>query len=83
MSRVLNQLVDEKYIILSIGKDRRTKNLTLSKKGLELEKKLSEIQVKKIYNVIRNFGEEDINGFKRVLYEMIDKNNQKKFDDIN
>jgi len=83
LSRVLNQLVDEKYIILSIGKDRRTKNLTLSKKGLELEKKLSEIQVKKIYNVIRNFGEEDINGFKRVLYEMIDKNNQKKFDDIN
>ncbi len=83
LSRVLNQLVEEKYIVLSIGEDRRTKKLTLSKKGLELEKKLSDIQVKKIYNVIKIFGEQDINGFKKVLYEMIDKKNQKKFDDIN
>ena len=83
LSRVLNQLVKEKYIILSIGEDKRTKKLTLSKKGIELEKKLSDIQIKKIYNVIKNFEEIDINGFKKVLFAMIDKNNQNKFTEIN
>ena len=38
LSRVLNQLVKEKYIILSVGDDKRTKKLLLSKKGQELEK---------------------------------------------
>tara|TARA_Y100000768_G_C23440584_1_gene434719 strand:+ start:10 stop:492 length:483 start_codon:yes stop_codon:yes gene_type:complete len=83
LSRVLNQLVKEKYIILSIGEDKRTKRLSLSKKGEELEKKLSNIQINKIYNVIKNFDEADINGFKKVLYEMIDEKNQKKFGEIN
>ncbi len=83
LSRVLNQLVKEKYIILSIGEDKRTKKLNLSNKGEELEKQLSEIQINKIYNVIKNFNEQDINGFKKVLYQMIEKHNQKKFDEIN
>ena len=83
LSRVLNQLVREKFIILSTGKDKRTKKLSLSKKGEELEKKLSDIQIRKIYNVIKKFDEIDINGFKKVLFEMIDDNNQKKFDEIN
>ena len=83
LSRVLNQLVKEKYIYLSIGEDKRTKKLSLSKKGYELEKKLSDIQIRKIYNVIEKFDENDINGFKKVLYAMIDQNNQKKFEQIN
>ena len=83
LSRVLNQLVKEKFIILSIGEDKRTKKLSLSKKGRELEKQLSEIQITKIYNVIKNFNEQDINGFKKVLFEMIDKESQKKFSEIN
>ena len=32
LSRVLNQLVKEKYIILSTGEDKRTKTLSLTKK---------------------------------------------------
>ena len=83
LSRVLNQLVREKFIILSTGEDKRTKKLSLSKKGEELEKKLSDIQIRKIYNVIKKFDEIDINGFKKVLFEMIDENNQKKFNEIN
>ena len=83
LSRVLNQLVKEKYIILSTGDDKRTKKLILSKKGEELEKKLSNIQIAKIYNVIKNFDEIDINGFKKILFEMIDKNNQNTFKKIN
>tara|TARA_B100000676_G_C18001335_1_gene801074 strand:+ start:21 stop:503 length:483 start_codon:yes stop_codon:yes gene_type:complete len=83
LSRVLNQLVKEKYIVLSTGEDKRTKKLSLSRKGLELEKKLSEIQINKIFNVIKNFEENEINGFKKVLFEMIDHKNQKKFNEIN
>ena len=83
LSRVLNQLVKEKFIILSTGEDKRTKKLTLSKKGQELEVKLSNIQVTNIYNVIKNFDEIDINGFKKVLFKMIDEKNQKKFNEIN
>ena len=83
LSRVLNQLVKEGYIILSTGEDKRTKKLSLSKKGEELEKKLSDIQILKIYNVIKNFDEKDINGFKKVLFQMVDINNQKKFNEIN
>tara|TARA_A100000164_G_scaffold9473_1_gene8072 strand:- start:249 stop:731 length:483 start_codon:yes stop_codon:yes gene_type:complete len=83
LSRVLNQLVNEKYILLSIGEDKRTKKLILSKKGQELEKKLSDIQISNIFNVIKKFDEVDINGFKKILYKMIKKDNQKIFDDIN
>ncbi len=83
LSRVLNQLVREKYIILSIGEDKRTKKLSLSQKGQELEKKLSDIQVSKIYKIINQFNENEINGFKKVLYAMIDQKNQKIFDNIN
>tara|TARA_B100001057_G_scaffold366416_1_gene369736 strand:+ start:1760 stop:2251 length:492 start_codon:yes stop_codon:yes gene_type:complete len=83
LSRVLNQLVNEKYILLSIGEDKRTKKLTLSKKGEELEKQLSDIQISNIYNVIKKFNETDINGFKKILYEMIKENNQNIFDNIN
>ena len=83
LSRVLNQLVEEKYIVLTIGEDKRTKKLSLSKKGHELEKKLSDIQIKKIHEILKFYDAEDINGFKKVLYSMIDIKNQKKFNEIN
>ena len=83
LSRVLNQLVKERYIILTIGDDKRTKKLSLSKKGQELEKKLTNIQITKIYNIIKKFSEDDINSFKKILFFMIEENNQKKFNEIN
>tara|TARA_Y100000741_G_C18194327_1_gene534902 strand:- start:628 stop:1116 length:489 start_codon:yes stop_codon:yes gene_type:complete len=83
LSRVLNQLVDQKYIILKSGLDKRTKVLSLTNKGEILEKKLSTIQIKKIYNSLKNFDESEINGFKKVIYSIIDENNKIKFNDIN
>ena len=83
LSRVLSQLIKEKYIIVSIGLDKRTKNLSLTKKGQELENKLSDIQINKIRNIIKDFKEIDINGFKKILYKMIEEKNQKKFEEIN
>ena len=53
------------------------------KKGEELEKKLSDIQIKKIRNVLLNFNEIDINGFKKILYEMVNDANKIKFNEIN
>ena len=83
LSRVLNQLVKEKYILVSTGDDKRTKKLSLTKKGMELEEKLTNIQTKRIRNVIKNAKEDDINGFKKILYAMIDINNQIQFDKLN
>ena len=83
LSRVLNQLVKEKFILVSTGIDKRTKNLSLTKKGEDLEKELSTIQINKIKNVLKQFKEKDINGFKKILYAMIEEKNKKKFDEIN
>jgi DNA-binding MarR family transcriptional regulator len=83
LSRVLNQLVKEKFILVSTGIDKRTKNLSLTKKGGDLEKELSIIQINKIRNVLKQFNEKDINGYKKILYAMIEEKNKKKFDEIN
>ena len=83
LSRVLNQLVKEKFILVSTGIDKRTKNLSLTKKGEDLEKELSTIQINKIRNVLKQFNEKDINGYKNILYAMIEEKNKKKFDEIN
>ena len=83
LSRVLNQLVKEKYIIVSIGKDKRTKNLCLTKKGQELENKLSNIQISKIKSIIESADESQINSFKVILYKMIEDENKIKFNELN
>ena len=83
LSRVLNQLVSDKYILVSTGEDKRTKKLSLAEKGKKLEHQLSTIQIKKIREVINKFDVENINGFKQMLYEMIEDNNKKTFQEIN
>ena len=83
LSRVLNQLVNEKFILVSTGVDKRTKKLSLTEKGEKLENELSTIQIKKIREVINRFDEEYINGFKQILYEMIEDKNKKIFQEIN
>jgi len=83
LSRVLNQLVKEKYIIVATGEDKRTKNLSLTKLGIDLENQLSKIQINNIKNIFRKFDESDINGFKKILYAMINDGNKKIFNEIN
>ena len=63
--------------------DKTTKSLSLTEKGKKLELELSTIQIKKIKKVLNNFSEENINGFKKILYEMIDINNRKIFEQLN
>ena len=83
LSRVLNQLVKDEFIIVSTGLDKRTKRLSLTEKGDRLEKELSEIQISKIKKVINNFSEDNINGFKKILYEMLENDNKKIFQQLN
>jgi len=83
LSRVLNQLVKEGFIVVSTGLDKRTKNLSLTKSGLSLENELSAIQIKKIKRAINNYNKEDIDGFKKILYEMIEIDNKKTFQHLN
>ena len=83
LSRVLNQLVKEKFILVSTGIDKRTKKLSLTEKGIKLEDQLSTIQIEKIKKVINKFSEENINGFKEILYDMIESENKKTFQQIN
>ena len=83
LSRVLNQLVKEGFIVVSTGLDKRTKNLSLTSSGLSLENELSTIQIQRIKKVINNFNQEDIDGFKKILYEMIEIDNKKTFLHLN
>ena len=83
LSRVLNQLVKEDYIIVSTGIDKRTKKLSLTNKGLNLEEELSTIQIDKIKKVIQKFNEDDLNGFKKILFEMIENDNKNTFQHLN
>ncbi len=83
LSRVLNQLVREKYITLTTGFDRRTKKLSLTKKGEDLEAQLSTIQINKIYNTIKSFDQKEIDAFKKVIFSMIEDKNKEKFQNIN
>ena len=83
LSRVLNQLVNEGFIIVSTGLDKRTKNLSLTSSGLNLENELSTIQTQKIKKVINNFNQGDIDGFKKILYEMIEVENKQTFQNLN
>ena len=83
LSRVLNQLVKEGFIVVSTGLDKRTKNLSLTSSGLSLENELSTIQIQKIKKVINNFNQEDIDGFKKILYEMIEIESKKSFQHLN
>ena len=83
LSRVLNQLVKEGFIVVSTGLDKRTKNLSLTSSGLSLENELSTIQIQKIKKVINNFNQKEIDGFKKILYEMIEIDNKKTFQHLN
>ena len=83
LSRVLNQLVKEGFIVVSTGLDKRTKNLSLTSRGIDLENELSTIQIQKIKKVINNFNQKDIDGFKKILYEMIEFDNKKVFQNLN
>lgn len=72
LSRVLGQLVREEFIVQHEGvQDRRQRLLELTPKGVELERRLSETQRKRIARAYREAGAEAVQGYRQVLMGMI------------
>jgi DNA-binding MarR family transcriptional regulator len=72
LSRVLGQLIAEGFITQRAGsRDRRQRLLTLTEKGIELERLLSENQRQRIARAYREAGAEAVEGFRKVMLGII------------
>ena len=72
LSRVLGQLVRQEFILQRPGShDRRQRLLELTLKGRELERQLSSPQRARIANAYRQAGTQAVEGFRRVMLEII------------
>ena len=77
LSKVINKLKNDEIIILKKSKkDKRTKNIYLTKKGIKIENKFTEKQISIIAKAYKNAGTESINGFKKILINLISKNSK-------
>jgi DNA-binding MarR family transcriptional regulator len=72
LSRVLGQLVRQKFILQQPGPhDRRQRLLELTPKGRDLERQLSEPQRARIANAYRQAGSRAMEGFREVMLRII------------
>ena len=77
LSKIINKLKNDGVIVLRKSKkDKRKKNIYLTKKGIKIEKKLTEKQIHNIANAYKNAGTDSINGFKKILVNLISKNSK-------
>jgi len=82
LSRVLGQLVRQGFIVQRPGaRDRRQRLLELTFKGRELERQLSEPQRLRVANAYRQVGARAVEGFRKVLFEIIaDEDDRRRFE---
>ena len=81
LSRVLGQLVGEGFIEQRPGaRDRRQRLLDLTDQGRALERRLTENQRSRVARAFREAGAEAVEGFHRVLLNIIDEGNRGRFD---
>ena len=74
LSKIINKLKNDEIIILKQSKkDKRNKNIYLTKKGLKIEKKITNKQINNIADAYKNAGKDSINGFKKILINLISK----------
>ncbi|OAN46656.1 MarR family transcriptional regulator [Paramagnetospirillum marisnigri] len=80
LSRVLGQLVMEKFITQRPGlRDRRQRLLELTEKGIELERQLTERQRARIARAYREAGAEAVDGFRKVLLGLVEEADRARF----
>ena len=73
LNRVMRDLIEDGLVESRIGAtDKRQRNLFLTNKGRELERKLSDAQQKRVREAYSAAGMEAVMGFRRVLEAMID-----------
>jgi DNA-binding MarR family transcriptional regulator len=81
LSRVLGQLVEQGFIQQQPGQhDRRQRLLELSEKGRALERQLTENQRTRIARAFRDAGAEAVEGFRNVLYNIVDERNRHRLE---
>ena len=74
LAKIINKLKNDDIIFLKKSKkDKRNKNIYLTKKGMKIEKKLTEKHFNNIANAYKNAGTEAINGFKKILINLVGK----------
>ncbi len=81
LSRVLGRLVREGFV--STGRDpadRRRRLLELTEKGRALEQRLSTVQRACIARAYRNAGAEAVEGYRKVLLDVIDEADRRRFE---
>ena len=77
LSRVLSRLVEDNYINAKQGhEDKRQRLLSLTEKGIKLEKELTRVQKDRFSRAYKKAGVESVDGFLRVLEHMTDENAQ-------
>jgi DNA-binding MarR family transcriptional regulator len=82
LSRVLGQLVRSGYIAQAKGsRDRRQRLLSLTAKGLELERRLSGLQRALVAAAYREAGPEAVAGFEKVMLGLMAADDVPRFDD--
>jgi DNA-binding MarR family transcriptional regulator len=80
LSRVLSQLLKDDFIDQKPGlRDRRQRLLTLSPKGVELERQLTENQRKLLARAYREAGAEAVEGFRKVMLNIMNEDDRGRF----
>jgi DNA-binding MarR family transcriptional regulator len=80
LSRVLGQLVRQGFIIQRPGStDRRQRLLSLTDRGADLERKLTEEQRALVARAYRSAGAEAVEGFRKVLLGLINESDRERF----
>jgi len=80
LSRVLGELMEQDYVAQRPGtKDRRQRLLTLTEKGEDLERQLSDAQRARIARAYRAAGAESVEGFRTVMLGIMDESDRSKF----
>ena len=78
LAKVINKLKEDGIILLKQSKkDKRKKNIYLTKKGIKIEKKMNQILLNKISFAYKNAGKESINGFKKILINLMSNKSKK------
>lgn len=81
LSRVLGQLVGEGFIVQRPGlRDRRQRLLELTDKGKALERQLTENQRARIARAYRESGADSVEGFRTVLFNLVDPADRARFE---
>lgn len=80
LSRVLSQLVEQGFIVQRPGStDRRQRLLSLTDKGAELERSLTEDQRALIAKAYKAAGADAVEGFKKVLMGLVNEEDRRRF----